>query len=90
MDAWKIIQDCELAPGTGMYNKEKFLQAVSAMTLEQFSRFCRGYLHLMEFHSLNQNTWSTDYTPLVEQYPDKFWKFKKIDFDAPVPFIRRE
>jgi hypothetical protein len=87
MEAWQIIQECELAPG--LYGKRKFINAINNLSTSDFDRFCRAYLHLMEFYSRTQGAWVTDYPPLVAANPSLFWKLEPIDFDSPVLFIRK-
>lgn len=88
MEGWQIIQGCELAPLTGLYDKDLFIKAIKALTPDDFNRFCRTYLHLSFFHANNQNAWVTDDTNIVLQHPALFWKIERIDFDAPVNFRR--
>jgi hypothetical protein len=88
MEGWEIIQECELAPLTGLYDKDQFIEAISRLTSEEFNRFCRTYLHLSFFHANTQNAWATDDAELVAKHPDLFWKIEQIDFDAPVNFRR--
>lgn len=88
MEGWEIIQQCELAPGLGAYGKRKFLSAVSDLTTEEFNRFCRTYLHLVEFHSQNQNVWVTDNRRLVNKHYTSFWRLSRVDFDTPITFRR--
>jgi hypothetical protein len=88
MEGWEIIQSCELAPG--LYGKRKFINAINQLSPSDFDRFCRSYLHLMEFYNLHKNAWFTDTSELIEKNPHSFWKPEIIDFDSPVTFIRRE
>jgi hypothetical protein len=87
MEGWEIIQACELAPG--VYGRRKFISALNQLSTEEFNRFCRSYLHLMQFYSTNQGAWVTDYTPLVEANPSLYWQLDPIDFDSPINFIRK-
>jgi hypothetical protein len=86
MEGWEIIQQCELAPHTGLYGKRLFISAINDLTPDQFNKFCREYLHLMEFYSRSRGAWVTDYTPLMEANPALFWQLTPINFDAPVTF----
>jgi hypothetical protein len=79
MEGWEIIQNCELSPGTGAFGKRKFISEIE---------HCRTYLHLAEFHSRNQGAWVTDNIRLVNKNHTSFWMLTKIDFDAPVNFVR--
>lgn len=88
MEGWEIIQQCELAPLTGLYDKELFIKSITKLTPEDFNRFCRTYLHLSFFHASNQNIWVTDDTDIVLQHPALFWKITPVDFDAPINFRR--
>ena len=88
MEAWEIIQQCELAPAAGLYNKRKFISAIDQLTTEEFNRFCREYLHLMEYYSQTQGAWVTDYTPHIEANPSLYWQLTPVDFDAPISFTR--
>lgn len=88
MEGWQIIQNCELAPLSGLYNKNQFLQEISQLTPADFNLFCRTYLHLSYFHASNQNAWLTDDTDIVFQHPGLFWKIDPIDFNSPVNFRR--
>jgi hypothetical protein len=88
MEGWDIIQKCELAPLTGVYDKDEFLKAISGLSQEEFNRFCRAYLHLSFFHANNQSVWVTDDTSIVLQHPSLFWKIEPVNFDAPVNFRR--
>jgi hypothetical protein len=89
MEAWELIQACEMAPGSGLYGQRKFIAAVSNLTSSEFDRFCRTYLHLQEFYTLHRNAYYTDKSDLIKGNPNSFWKAETIDFDSPVPFIRR-
>ena len=88
MEGWELIQSCELAPLTGVYDKTKFLQAISELTPGDFSRFCRTFLHLSFFHANNQSVWVTDDTDIVLSNPALIWKITPVDFDAPVHYRR--
>lgn len=88
MEMWELIQECQIASLPGYYNKNQFIEELASVNPEQFSRFCRQYLHLMEFHSINQGVWVTDHIPFVNKHPNMFWKLRPIDFDKPVNFIR--
>lgn len=88
MEGWEIIQNCELAPLTGLYDKAIFIRAIEKLSPEDFNRFCRTYLHLSFFHANNQNVWVTDDTNIVLKNPALFWKIEPIDFDTPVNFRR--
>lgn len=88
MDGWDIIQQCEQAPLTGMYDKEQFLKAISNLSPADFNRFCKTYLHLSLFHAQHQGTWVTDDTHVIEQHPQLFWKIQPINFNAPIDFKR--
>lgn len=88
MDVWEIIQYLEIEPGSGIYNKDRFAQAVKEMPTEQFSRFCREYLHLMEFYSEYKLMWFTDDSDIGESHPAVFHKPGDLDFDAPIEFRR--
>jgi hypothetical protein len=89
MEGWEIIQSCELAPETGVYGKRKILAAISNLSTNDLNRFCRTYLHLMEFYSFHRNCYFTDDFDLIKANKDRISKAKVIDFDAPVTFIRR-
>jgi hypothetical protein len=88
MEGWQIIQACELAPLTGLYDKDQFINSIKSLSPDDFNRFCRTYLHLSFFHAENQNVWVTDDTGLVAKHPKLFWKIKPVNFDAPVNFRR--
>jgi len=88
MEAWEIIQYCELAPKSGLYNKEKLLAALQLLPPEEISHFCRQFLHLMEFYSSNVGAYVTDYPPLVQANPDLYWQLTPINFDLPAKFRR--
>ena len=88
MEGWDLIQRCELAPLTGLYDKDLFLQAIQEHTQADFNRFCRTYLHLSLFHAENQNVCVTDDTKIVEEHPDLFWRIPPINPDAPVNYRR--
>jgi hypothetical protein len=87
MEPWEVIQFCEITPG--VYDKQRFINAVTDMTSDQFSRFCREYLHLMCFYGTYKLMYFTDETDLADKYPDLLHKPEAIDFDQPVTFIRR-
>jgi hypothetical protein len=88
MEAWKLIQDCEVAPFTGVYNKIQFLNAISEMKPDEFNRFCKTFLHLSFFHASHQGAWATDDADLINANPKLFWKIERLDFDAPINFKR--
>lgn len=88
MEGWQLIQGCELAPLTGLYDKDLFIKAVSALTQEDFNLFCRTHLHLSFFHANHQGAWVTDDEEIIKQHPDLFWKVRPINPDAPVNFRR--
>jgi len=88
MEGWEIIQQCELLPLTGLYDKERFIALVSGLSNKEFDYFCRQHMHLSLFHAENQNTWVTDDIDIVDQHPDLFWKIKPVDFGAPILFRR--
>jgi GGDEF domain-containing protein len=88
MEGWKIIQQCELSPGTGLYGKRLFISEIEQLTAEQFNHFCRTYLHLDEFHTFAKNLYYTEDTDFIEQHSAELQKLPDIDFNAPVTFHR--
>jgi hypothetical protein len=88
MEGWEIIQRCELAPLTNVYDKSQFIEAISRLSPEDFNRFCKTFIHLSFFHASHQGAWVTDDADLVTAKPKLFWKIKPVDFDAPVNFKR--
>lgn len=88
MEGWDIKQQCELAPLTGVYDKEQFIKAISSLSPEDFNRLCRTFLHLSLFHAQHQGAWVTDDTELIERHPQLFWKIQPINPDAPIDFRR--
>lgn len=90
MEVYEIIQYCEILQGSGDYNKERFIQAVTEMPAEQFNRFCREYLHLLEFYHFHLNFWIAEDLDFIKNHPGFLIKVDPIDFDTPVSFVRRK
>lgn len=83
MEPWEIIQAGQVLEG--VYDKDVILRNLADLPPDRFSRFCREYLHLLNFYESNRNLGVTDHRPIIEQYPAHFSHLPDIDFDAPPP-----
>ncbi|MDF2190541.1 hypothetical protein [Paraflavitalea sp. CAU 1676] len=86
MEVWELIQENSL--GGGLYNKDVIIKALEQASLDEFSKFCREYLHLLEFYNSNLNASATDEKYFRQKFPEHFWQLKPIDFDAPLNFLQ--
>lgn len=87
MEAWEILQSA-MQPAPGVYDKDAFIGYLQNMNSQEFNRFCRSYLHLLEFYNRNKNAWLTDDLQLVKLHKDLFWRPGPIDFDKTLSFNR--
>jgi hypothetical protein len=53
MEAWKIIQQCEINGERDQWSKDEFILRLEGMTREQFNLFCKDVLLLRNFYEVN-------------------------------------
>lgn len=87
MEAWEALQSA-MQPVQGVYDKQAFVECLQQMTPSEFNRFCRSYLHLMEFYNRNKNAWVTDDWQLIKLHRDLFWRPGPIDYDKSIQYNR--
>lgn len=46
MEAWKIIQQCEISGERDQWSKDEFILRLEGMTRNQFNAFCQDVLQL--------------------------------------------